>query len=164
MSVFSARRFWLPVLLTTLVAALFGAVLGRRGRRLDAMLDGEVGLQVLLHEVQRENRKELAQRDALLSSPEAIEKAAREDLGLAAPGETVVPFEGGPRPRVSRERTEDRRPVVEGLLSWRQLPLALPAAVFVLSAVVFALWNLGTGNRRTSAPPEPEAIVEPDQR
>ena len=150
MSVFSAKDFWLPVLLTTFVAAFFGAVLGRRGRQLDVMLAGEARLAGRLSDLKDENERARAERDALLSSPEAIEKAAREEFGLAAPGETVVPYVSSlPPPR--RASAQARRSRLETLLTWRGLPLALPAVVFVVSALVFGIWNAGVRARRVRA-------------
>ena len=101
MRVFSAKSFWLPVLVATLVAAFFGAILNRRGRYLEQMLVTEARQQRELARLTEQNEKARAERDALLSSPEAIERVAREEYGLAAPGEEVTPFEplAAARPR-----------------------------------------------------------------
>ena len=143
MRVFSARSFWLPVLLTTLVAAFFGAVLGRGGRALDRMLARQA---VRLEE---QNRLARAERDALMSSPEAIEQVARVEYGFAAPGEQVTEFESaGARPR-PRRRPAPVAPLWQKVLTWQHLPLALPAAAFVLAGVGVALAN-AAGRERAS--------------
>jgi cell division protein FtsB len=55
-----------------------------------ARLDGEVRL-----EEDKIHRKK-AMIDALRNDPKAVERLAREKLGLARPGETVVHFEPAP--------------------------------------------------------------------
>ncbi|MGD2175291.1 MAG: septum formation initiator family protein [Candidatus Brocadiaceae bacterium] len=151
MGVFSARSFWLPVLLTTLVAAFFGAVLARRGRDLRDLLEEKNGLRAQLEDLKRENAELRSQRDDLLSSPRAIERVAREEYGFAAPGEKVDRFEA-PDPE---ERLSELPPEGPGLwsrlFSWKNFPMLLPAAVLVLTAIVFAVWNAVT-----AAGPRPE--------
>ena len=148
MHVFSARTFWLPVLLATLVAAFFGAVLARRGRVLKLMLARRSLLETRLWLVRQENRQARAERDALLSSPEAIEQVARVDFGFVAPGDQVVQLPPDPR-RSGRSRpAASDLPAWQEALMWPQLPLALPAATFVLSGVLVALANVVYGRRR----------------
>jgi cell division protein FtsB len=150
MGLFTARSFWLPVLLSTLVAAFFGALLARRGRELERALAEEARLEAELRGLEEQTARARTQRDALLSSPEAIERVAREEYGFAAPGEQVTVFPtGGARPPA-------RRPAVAGrsawdrLLMWRQLPLVVPLAVFLLAALVVAAANASAGE---DAPP-----------
>ncbi|KPK61728.1 MAG: hypothetical protein AMK73_07890 [Planctomycetes bacterium SM23_32] len=142
MRIFTARSFWLPVLLATLAAALFGAVLARRGRQLERALEEQARLEAGLQELEELNARSRAERDALLSSPEAIERVAREDYGFAAPGEQVSEFASGAgaaiRPR--RRPPHDVSPW-QKVLMWRQLPLAVPAAAFVLTALICASAN-----------------------
>jgi len=101
--VFSLRSFWLPVLLVTLVVAAFGAVLGRHGRQLRAMLAQQGVLTEELSRLRSENARLRAERDALLSSVGAAERVAREDFGFAGPGEKV------PRPACRGFRRDRRR-------------------------------------------------------
>jgi cell division protein FtsB len=151
MGMFSARSFWLPVLLTTLVAAFFGAVLARGGRVLDGMLVRQRNLEARLLRLEQEARLARAERDALMSSPEAIEQVARVDYGFAAPGEHVTEFAGATvRPKRVRP-PEVPVPAWQRLLTWRQLPLALPAAVFLLAGVTIALANAAASTRREQA-------------
>jgi len=151
MGVFSTRSFWIPLLLATLVAAFFGAVLARRGRGLRDLLAERARLQAEIQRLNRQNQRLRAQRDALLSSPEAIERVAREEYGFAAPGEIVDEFESdapaAPPPRAS---------VGEGspwtrMLSRRDAAMILPAATFIVTAVVLALWNLAAAAVRRPA-------------
>lgn len=156
MHVFSARSFWLPVLLATLVAAFFGAVLGRRGRQWERALARQALWEGRLARTKEDDERARAERDALLSSPEAIERVAREEYGFAAPDETVTDFDSTARPLGARLRAEVRVSALDRLLMWRQLPLALPAAVFLVTAFICALLNASSaarGGRVSSSSP-----------
>lgn len=141
------RTFWLPVLLMTLIATFFGAVLAHRGGDWDNLLAEKAALQVQLGELEVQNAHLKAQRDQLLSSPEAIERVAREDYGFAAPGEKVETVNPRPVARAlpAQAPAGGRFPT----LVWARMPIVLPLAVFVVSAFVFALLNIlsGTGKR-----------------
>lgn len=148
MGVFSAREFWLPVLLITFVSAFFGAVLARGGRVLEGMLTRQERLEARLARLEEDVRLAQAERDALMSSPEAIERVARVDYGFAAPGEQVTEFkEALPRPRSVRPPASPI-PAWQKVVTWKQLPLALPAAAFVLAGVTIALANFAAVARR----------------
>jgi cell division protein FtsB len=142
MQVFSLRAFWLPVFLTTFVAAFFGAVLGRQGRVIENTLGWQVGLERELATARAATRRIVAERNALLSSPEAIERVAREDLGYAAPGEKITPCEPVVSAQAVRVVSGVKVSRLERLLLSPRLPLVLPAGVFVGSAVVFAAINI----------------------
>jgi cell division protein FtsB len=142
MHAFSIRSFWLPVFVATLVAALFGAILARRGRHVQRMVEGRAILEARLARLEAENDRLRAERDELLSSPGAIERVAREEYGFAAPGEQIIRIEGEPRrPPAGRGR---RTPLSLGerVLMSGDLSVLLPAAVFVATSVVFAVMNL----------------------
>lgn len=141
MRVFSARSFWLPVLVATLVAAIFGAVLGRRGRVLRHMLLDERIQQIRLAGLRKENEQAKAERDALLSSPEAIERVAREDYGQSAPGETVEEYRPRPSRPTSPPASLDGLTPWQKVLVWPHLAVAIPAGVFVLTALGVACAN-----------------------
>ncbi|MCD6416182.1 MAG: septum formation initiator family protein [Planctomycetes bacterium] len=144
MGIFSARSFWLPLLTATLVASLFGAVLARRGRQLERLLRSETSLENQLAALNLENARLKAERDALLSSPQAIERVAREEYGFTAPGEKVEPF-STPAQRPAGEASEPaRRELWLRLLSWQALPIVTPAATFALMAALLAVWNAAT--------------------
>jgi len=140
--VFSVRSFWLPVLLVTLVAAAFGAVLGRHGRQLRAMLARQDDLTDELARLRADNARLRAERDALLSTAGAAERVAREDFGFVGPGEKVSDFraraDAGARPSGG---PESRLPAWQKALMWPELPRVLPATAFVVTAVVFGLLN-----------------------
>ncbi|MHC4480514.1 MAG: FtsB family cell division protein [Planctomycetota bacterium] len=154
MEPFSARSFWLPVMVATMVAALFGAVLGRRGRHLEGMLVRGEALATRSAQLRQENEHAQAERNALLSSPAAIERVAREEYGFAAPGEKVVEYGSG-RPRSSPvPRAELQVSEWQKVLTWRPLPFALPAAVFVLTALAFAVWHSACPPPREATPSE----------
>jgi cell division protein FtsB len=141
MRVFSLRAFWLPVLLTTLMAAFFGAVLGRQARVIEGTLAWQLRLERELSIARAATQRVIAERNALLSSPEAIERVAREELGFVVPGEKVTAYSPTTRPPAPRFVSSIRLTRLEKLLLSPQLPLALPAAVFLASAVVFAAFN-----------------------
>ena len=152
MGIFPVRAFWLPVMVTTLVAAFFGAMLARRGRDLDRLHQQQEALQENLVAAKAENARLLSERDALLSSPEAIERVAREEYGLVAPGETVSSV-NVTAPGASVRVKPARRKIV-GEVTWRDVPLVLTAVVFVLTAVVFALTNLMKAKLRGGRRPD----------
>ncbi|MFO8008019.1 MAG: septum formation initiator family protein [Candidatus Brocadiia bacterium] len=140
MGVFSARSFWLPVLLATLVAAFFGAVLARRGRTLERLLREQKRLEARMRQMEAENARLRAERDALLSSPEAVERVAREDYGFSAPGEQVEEYPGLPR-ATEVPLAPEPVPLWASAFGSRAFPVLLAGAVFVLSALLAALWN-----------------------
>jgi hypothetical protein len=116
----------------------------------------EDALTTELAGLREQNREARAERDALLSSPEAIERVAREDYGLSAPGETVEPFDPPP------ERTGPAPVALAGIspwqrvLIWPHLQVALPVAVFLLTAVIVAVLNATRARRDGSdLPPGP---------
>ena len=155
MEAFSTRSFWIPVALATLVAACFGIVLARRGRTLEAMLAEQARLDARLAELEQENEALRIERAALLSSPEAIERVAREDYGFTAPEERVEEYEPaagaqGQTPTEGHAQGPGRS--LGGLLAWRNLPLLLPASVFLVTALVFGLLNALAG--RAGAEPD----------
>ena len=140
--VFSLRSFWLPVLLVTLVVAAFGAVLGRHGRQLRAMLAKQGVLTDELARLRSENARLRAERDALLSSAGSAERVAREDFGFAGPGEKVSDFQASADARVRPSGGPESGPSAwQKALMWPGLPRVLPATAFVVTAVVFGLLN-----------------------
>jgi len=139
MRVLSLRSFWLPVLLTTLVAAFFGALLARRGRDWNELLAQKAALKAELADLLEENARLRSQRDQLLSSPEAIERVAREEYGFAAPGERIEPVHARPVARATalRPRAAGRF----AWLTWERVPILLTLSVFAVTAFVFAVLN-----------------------
>jgi len=81
-----------------LIALLVGALFGDRG--LLHLIDQRHRAEALareLDDLQSENVRLAGEIAALRSDPRAIERLAREELGLARPGETVfLVREGGP--------------------------------------------------------------------
>ncbi len=148
MDVFSSRSFWLPVLLTTLVAALMGAILARRGHQLERMQIEEARRKARLERLELQNERLRAERDALLSSPEAIERVAREDYGFAAPGEEVSQFEPVPARRRAGPTPQVSGSTWERALTWRHLSVGVPAAAFVVTALLFGALNALAARRR----------------
>lgn len=82
------------------VALVTGSLFGDRGflhlvgqqRRAEALARE-------IEELRAENGRLAAEIAALRSDPRAIERLAREELGLAAPGETVFLLRDAPAPR-----------------------------------------------------------------
>jgi cell division protein FtsB len=73
-----------------IVALLVGALFGDRGYL--RLLEKKDRAQALAHEVERleeENARLADEIESLKTDPRAIEKIAREELGLAHPGEKV---------------------------------------------------------------------------
>jgi cell division protein FtsB len=147
MGVLSARQFWLPVMLATLVAAFFGAVLGRRGALLERMRADQALLERRLARVSAECERLRAERDELLGSAEAVERVAREEFGFTAPGETVVDWHGGPAAWGGRGAATGEPTAWLKAFTWPHLPLALPAGVFALSCVAVLILNCATRAR-----------------
>ena len=139
----SFRTFWLPVLLMTLIAAFFGAVLAHRGSEWDKLMADKARLQAQLSDMEEQNAHLKAQRDQLLSSAEAIERVAREDYGFAAPGEKVEVINPRPvaRPLPAPTPSPGRFPAIV----WGRMWIVMPLAVFVVTSFVFALLNLLSG-------------------
>ncbi len=152
MRAISLRSFWLPVMLMTLIAAFFGALLAHRGRELDKLQAEKATLQARLGDLEEQNARLRTQREQLLSSPEAIERVAREDYGFTAPGEKVQAV--SPRP-AARPVTAvaSARPKFPAVL-FERVSIALPLSAFVVTAFVFALVNIlsGRGPERARQP------------
>lgn len=95
----NARTILAFVLLALLLTDIFGAhglLAMRRTQKELARLDEQIG------QLNEENRKLAEQVQALKSDPRMIERIAREEMGLARPGELI--FKLPPR------KTESARP------------------------------------------------------
>jgi cell division protein FtsB len=126
------------VLLATLAATIIGGILAWRGRQLADMLDEQVRLDSQMLRLEQENRQARAERDALLSSPEDIERVAREDYGFAGPGERVSDFASPPPAPRPLPAVRVELPAWQRALMWPLLPLVLPVAVFGLTTFVLS--------------------------
>ena len=136
----SARDFWQPLLLVTLVAAVWGAMLGRGAREHVALLRAEAGLRADLMSLRAQNARLRAERRELSSDLVAIERAAREDMVLTVPGEELA----GERPATCAADAQPCLPRLswgESMLLRRDLATAVPAVVFAVSALLLLLWN-----------------------
>ncbi len=144
------KAFWLPLLLATLAAAYFGGLLAKRGRTLHALQAERRVLEAEVARLDRENAALRAERDALLGSPQAIERVAREEYGFRAPGEVVSDFAPA-EPEPARIPTPVAGQPPPGVVGWDAVPAVLPGVVFVGTALVLAIWNAsgrGTGGGR----------------
>jgi cell division protein FtsB len=84
------RKAWAVASLLALVALVVGSLFGDRG--ILQLLMQRKRAELLQHELQdlrAENRRLATEIESLRSDPRAIERIAREQLGLARPGETV---------------------------------------------------------------------------
>ncbi|HEY7516578.1 MAG TPA: septum formation initiator family protein [Vicinamibacteria bacterium] len=73
-----------------LVALVVGSFFGDRGiLRMVAQRERTESLRLEIEELRAENGRLAGEIAALKSDPRAVEKLAREELGLARPGETV---------------------------------------------------------------------------
>jgi cell division protein FtsB len=81
-----------------LIALVVGSLFGDRGM-LDLINQRERAdrLQVEIQELRTENGRIASEIEALRRDPRAIERIAREELGLARPGETVFVIREEPR-------------------------------------------------------------------
>jgi cell division protein FtsB len=93
------RKAWAVASLIALVALVVGSLFGDRGilqlleqRRKAALLQRD------LQELRTENLRLAEEIRALRSDPRAIERIAREQLGLAGPAETVFILREGQGP------------------------------------------------------------------
>jgi cell division protein FtsB len=82
-----------------LIAFLVGALFGDRGiLQLQAERERADALASEIEELRGDNRRLAAEIQALKGDPRAIERLAREQLGMARPGETVFLIrDDGPR-------------------------------------------------------------------
>jgi cell division protein FtsB len=97
----SGRKAALALALALLTALIAGAFFGDRGlRRLRQEERRLATLEAELDELRADNVRLCAEVAALTSDPRAVERIAREQLGLARPGELVFVLGEGPaRPR-----------------------------------------------------------------
>jgi cell division protein FtsB len=92
------RRAALIAAVAGLVALAVGAFFGDRGVfHLIQQKERAAALRVEIEELRSENALLAEQIRALRSDPAAIERLAREQLGLARPGETVFLVREDPR-------------------------------------------------------------------
>jgi cell division protein FtsB len=83
-------RAWVLGTVIALIALSVGAVFGDRGiLNMLSERDKVEALRAQLEELRAENARLSGQISDLRSSPRAIERLAREELGLARPDETV---------------------------------------------------------------------------
>jgi cell division protein FtsB len=96
----AGRRAWVLGTVIALVALTVGSVFGDRGILNLMHKRQEVDeLRVELETLRAENARLASEVVALRSSPRAVERLAREQLGLARPDETVFLIrEGEPAP------------------------------------------------------------------
>ena len=73
-----------------LIALVVGSFFGDRGfLRMVAQRERTESLRLQIEDLRTENARLAGEISALKSDPRAVEKLAREELGLARPGETV---------------------------------------------------------------------------
>ena len=87
------RRLWMSLIGLGLLALLVHSVFGDRGYL--ALRRQRQEMQRLETEIQRleeENRRLTREIEELKSDPRAVERAAREQLKMARPGERVITF------------------------------------------------------------------------
>ena len=97
----SGRKAALALASMLLTALVAGAFFGDRGlRRLRLEEQRLLALESEIEELRAENQRVAGEVSALTSDPGAIERIAREQLGLARPGELVFVLAESPaRPR-----------------------------------------------------------------
>jgi cell division protein FtsB len=89
------RKAWVAASVLALIALLVGALFGDRGMlQLIAQRERASVLEREIEELRAENLQLAADIQRLRSDPRAIERIAREELGLARPGETVFLIRG----------------------------------------------------------------------
>lgn len=83
------------------IALIVGSLFGDGGvlQVLDER-ERSLALRRQIEELRQENNRLAAEVAALRSDPRAVERIAREELGLARPGETVFVIREEPSPRV----------------------------------------------------------------
>jgi cell division protein FtsB len=84
------RRAAILASLLAVIALVVGSLFGDRGMlHLMTQRERALRLQAEVEELRQENGRLAAEIQALKRDPRAIERIAREELGLARPGETV---------------------------------------------------------------------------
>ena len=173
MSVISARSFWVPVMVTTLVATFFATLLEREGRQYLRLVREQSRLEARLARIKAQNRQLRIERTELLTDLGAVERAAREDLNLVAPGASVVVAEDVPPPPAPAPEPPHLTPLEEvtimpGFTERVTLgALAGSAVLFLFWNVMALLWTRLLGDRaeqgrRPEIATMPEA--EPDRK
>lgn len=155
MGIISPRSFWLPVFVTTLVVALFGSLLERGEHDHGRLLVEQARVERELEILREENRRLQTERHELLSQLSAVERAAREELGLKAPGETVMPAAEGYAPSQKRQigvSVTPDTPSAGRLLGQPQLAWRLTLVALAASALFFLGLNLAVAAWRYGAP------------
>jgi cell division protein FtsB len=140
MKIISARSFWVPVMVTTLVATFFAALLEREGHEYVKLLRAQAILEQRLARIDAQNRRLRIERTELLTDLGAVARAAREELNLEAPGENVIVAENVPPPPEPPSGPPVLGPV-ERLTTMPQFTYRAMLASLAGSSVLFFLWN-----------------------
>jgi cell division protein FtsB len=134
--------FLLPLLVVTLAALLFGFLLADRRERLYELRRRQARA---LYELRRLEQKRLGlvdERERLLTEPSAIERVAREQYGMVAPGEVAAPLSS------SHPKPPPASPVPVESDGWDWLfgrgeyPWRVPLLVFAVGMVVLGTAEL----------------------
>lgn len=175
MKIISARSFWVPVMLTTLVATFFAAVLQRQGRSYVELRRTESRLEQRLAALKEENRRLRIERTELLTDLGAVERAARQELNLVVPGESVIVAEDVATPPAPEAPPPMLGPVATAVMMPQFTRRAMLAAL-AGSAAVFLLWNLSaavaaalvrrlsSGRQATASAAEPTVLADRAKR
>lgn len=150
MRIIPRGTFLLPLLVVTLAALLFGFPLADRRERLYELRRRQARALRELRRVEQKRLSLVDERERLLTEPSAIERVAREQYGMVAPGEVAAPLSS------SRPKTRPAPPVSVGSDGWDWLfgrgeyPWRVPVLVFGAGMVVLGTAELvaylrGTG-------------------
>jgi cell division protein FtsB len=141
MNIISARSFWLPVMVTTLVATFFGALMERESRRYLRLLGEQARLEHELQQVRTQNRQLRTERTEMLTDLGAVERAAREELNLVAPGEHIIVADDVPPPEPAPPALPQPDPFVAEAARPEFTERVMLGAL-AGSAALFLLWNI----------------------
>jgi len=139
--------FWLPVVLLTSLAAVMCVPLARRRGELAELRKREAESLAELIALRRQELELRKEREALLTDPAAIERAAREHYGLAGRGELAIPWPSSPKAERPAPERLLRKDGWEAVLGEGGFPWPVPAAVFALSVLVLGAFEAASGQR-----------------
>lgn len=151
MRIIPKGTFLLPLLVLSIGSLLYGFALADRRAQLYEIRRRQAIRAKELQGLRQERKELLDERERLLTEPSAIERVAREQYGLVAPGEVVAPVK-----RTSNE-VRKKPAVVVGSDGWDWLfgrgeyPWQVPALAVLGGTLVLGGFELPSLLKSTSA-------------
>ncbi len=142
MDVLAYKSSLLPLLVLVVAVILLGFPLADRRGELYEMRRRRAEARLMLRRLRAERSRLLSERKALLTRPSAIERVAREQYGLVAPGEYPVEIKMGIEKDAPSPSVTVPSDGWDWLLGRGGYPWRLPLVVLCVGAILFALLEL----------------------